>query len=433
VPRPLDEEIDRFAGRILELRLSPATAVAVIDNDTTLYQRTYGGVDPGGLWQIGSIGKSFTAVVTLQLVEEGLLDLHAPVTEYLPWFSVKSPYEPIALHHLLTHTGGLIVGSEIAPASTYDVIALSESEPGCAPGEHYWYSNVGYRTVGVVLEQVTGRRYADLVQERVFDRLGMRDSTAAIVHETRKRLVPGYSPFYDDRPWHPEHGLVPATWAESAEADGCICCTTADLATYLRAFMRGGEGILSPESFRMMTTPHAADEQEGGHYGYGLVVEEAALGHTGSMLGYHAAMWADLAMGIGAVTMVNGPVGAKALCDAAIALAKDQQPDELRFTPGKPMTDDGSAPPELAGLVGHYRSYNPWYSNFRVIGRDGSLWLGVEETEVEYHPLTALRDGSFHVGEAPWMPERVRFDTPIDGKAQRAIYSGNPYYRTFTP
>jgi CubicO group peptidase (beta-lactamase class C family) len=372
-------------------------------------------------------------VIALQLVEEGHLDLHAPVTEHLPWFSVKGTYEPITLHHLLTHTAGLIVGSEIAPASNYDVIALSETEPGCAPGEHYWYSNVGYRTVGAVIERATGRSYAQLVRERVFDRLGMRDSEAAIVHDMRRRLVPGFSPFADDRPWHPEHGFVPAPWAESGEADGCISCTTADLATYLRAFMRGGEGILSPESFRLMTTAHSVDEQDGDHYGYGLVVEESALGHTGSMIGYHAAMWADLATGVGAVSMVNGPVGARALCDAAVATWKGREPEVLRFTPATALADDGSAPAELAGLVGHYRSYNPWYSNFRVVARDGLLWYAAEEAEAEHHPLTALPNGSFRVGDAAWRPERLRFDTPIDGKAQRAVYSGNPYYRTFTP
>jgi CubicO group peptidase (beta-lactamase class C family) len=433
VRRPLDEEIDRFAGRMLELGLTPSTAVAVTDREGTLYEQSYGGPDLDALWEIGSISKSFTAVVVLQLAEEGVLDLRVPVTEYLPWFSVKSRYEPITLHHLLTHTGGLIMGSEIATASTFDVIAVADTETGFAPGEHLWYSNVGYRAIGLLLEQVTGRSYPDLIQERVLDPLGMRNSTPTIVHETRKRLPPGFLPFYDDRPWRPEHGFVPATWIESAEGDGSICCTPADLATYLRALMRGGEGLLSPESFRLMTALHTVDDQEGGHYGYGLVTEEAALGHGGGMVGYHAHMWADLAAGLGAVAFINGATGAHALTGAAIALAKGAEPEEASFTPGEPLLDDGSAPPELAGLLGHYRAHNPWLTNFRIGARGGTLWFGADGVDIERHPLTPLDDGSFRVGEAPWSPERLRFDTPIDGKAQRAFYSGNPYFRCFTP
>ena len=75
------------------------------------------------LWQIGSIGKSVTAVVALQLVEEGRLALEVPVADYLPWFTVGGDDDTITLHHLLRHTSGLIGTSDLAPASSYDVIA----------------------------------------------------------------------------------------------------------------------------------------------------------------------------------------------------------------------------------------------------------------------------------------------------------------------
>ncbi len=106
-----------------------------------------------------------------------MLDLHAPVTDYVPWLSVRSRFAPITLHHLLTHTAGVIASSDLAPASTYDVIVLADTEPGFAPGEHRHYSNVGYRAVGVILETVTGRPYPELLQRRLLDRLGMRASS----------------------------------------------------------------------------------------------------------------------------------------------------------------------------------------------------------------------------------------------------------------
>lgn len=83
-------------------------------------------------------------------------------------------------------------------------------------------------------------------------------------------------------------------------------------------------------------------------------------------------------------------------------------------------------------LSGHWRSHNPWYSNFRILPRRGSLrfiWgWGEEDWE-----LVPLPDGRFRVGAEGWSPRRIRFDTIIDGTATRAVLDGAPYYRTFTP
>ena len=159
----------------------------------TIATRMYGAAAPDALWPVASIGKSFTAVLALQLAEEGRLDLHAPVTDYVPWLTIGSRPAAISLHHLLTHTGGLVESSDLAPASSYDVIAVADTETGFAPGEHRWYSNIGYRAVGVVLEAVTGVRYGEQLQRRVLDRLGLRESLAVMTHETRRRLPGGTS------------------------------------------------------------------------------------------------------------------------------------------------------------------------------------------------------------------------------------------------
>ena len=96
---------------------------------------------------------------------------------------------PITLHHLLTHTSGLVGGADIATASNYDVVALAETEVGYGPGEHAWYSNVGFRMVGWALQAATGRPYPALVRERILAPLGMRESESWIVQEMRPRLA----------------------------------------------------------------------------------------------------------------------------------------------------------------------------------------------------------------------------------------------------
>ena len=204
--------------------------------------------------------------------------------------------------------------------------------PGFAPGEHFYYSNVGYRAVGVVLETVTGRSYAELVQRRVLDRLGMRASVPVMVHETRRRLPGGHVPFYDDRPWERAHGLVPGPWVESAEADGCLCCSPEDLARYLRALW-AGEELLSDSSRTQMRTAHARSADGEEQYGYGVELDRGGFGHGGDMLGYVAHMWADTEAGLGVVAFANGIGGARALGEAALEIAQGRTPSGPDFPP----------------------------------------------------------------------------------------------------
>jgi CubicO group peptidase (beta-lactamase class C family) len=424
------EQLDDFADRILQLGTAPALAVEVTDRDRTIALRTYGAAGPDALWPIASIGKSFTAVVALQLVEEGVLDLDAPISEYVPWLTIGSASTPITLHHLLTHTAGLIESSDLAPASNYDVIALADTELGFAPGEHRWYSNIGYRAVGVVLEAVTGVPYGELVQRRVLDRLGLRETVPVMRHETRRRLPRGHAPFYDDRPWRREDGLVPAPWVESAEADGCLCCSAADLAAYLRSIWTGGE-LLSATSLAAMKTAFPPNEEE--PYGYGLEIGPGGFGHTGDMLGYVAYMWVDTAAQVGAVAFANGLRGAWWLGEGALAIAAGREPPAPVLPVAEALADDATCPTPHVPYLGRYRSHNPWLPTFQIAAADGSLVMGTDWLDGSRRsPLAPMDAETFRVGEVEWSPERLRFDTVIDGRAQRAIYSGTPYYRAFT-
>ena len=152
------------------------------------------------------------------------------------------------------------------------------------------------------------------------------------------------------------------------------------------------------------------------------------------MLGYVAHLWADTAAGVGVVACANGFGGAWDLGEGALALAKGEAPEDPALDPSPaPLEDDGSCPAEWAAYLGRYRSPNPWLPAFAVAARDGGLVLGVDWTDLsERLPLAPLGDAVFRVGDEPWSPERLAFDTVLDGHAQRAVYSGTPYYRAFT-
>lgn len=428
----LADRLDAYAETVLATGAASSMAVAVTDRERTLASRSYG-VAGGTMFQFGSIGKSFTAILALQLAERGLLDLQAPVTDVLPWFAVRGITTPITLHHLLTHTSGLIQGAEVATGSNYDVVALADTEVGFAPGEHFWYSNVGYRVIGWVLERVSGQGYPQLVSDRILKPLGMAESQPWIVQEMRPRLAQATVPAFDDRPWRPEHGLVPATWIDSAEADGCICSSAGDLVIYLRALMRRDPRLLSEQSWSAMFARHIEDDQDGHgeHYGYGIGIDADEFGHGGGMIGTYSMMRA-VDSGVGIVAMVCGYMGAVALAKAGLALVAGGEPEPFALELSEPLEDDGSCPDQWRPFLGHYRSHNAWLTNFRVAAREGRLWWGCDHLSDERAPMTPLAGGDFRVGEREWSPERLRFDTIIDGVAQRALLSGAPYTRTFT-
>ena len=423
--RPIEHLLDEHAATVLGSGVAAAAAVAVTDRDGTLIARSYGAGEDA-LWPIASIGKAFAAIIALQLADEGALDLHAPVRDALAWF----PFPAITPHHLLTHTAGVVESSDLAPASGYDVIALGATATGFAPGEHRRYSNVGYRAVGLVLEAVTGEPYGDLVQRRVLDRLGLRDAIPTMTHATRDRLPPGHVPRYDDRPWQPAHGLVPAPWVESAEADGCSCCTVEELAAFARALWREDPALLTPAGYAAMKThwPPA----EGSAYGYGLELHADGFGHGGDMLGHVAEMRVDVESGLGVVAFASGFRGARWLGAGALAICAGREPEALPDDAAERLADDGSGSARLRRCVGRYRAHNPWLPTFAVAARDGALVLGTDWMNgSDRIALTALGDDLFRVGDEPWTPERLRFDTLVDGAHQRAILSGTPYYRAF--
>jgi D-alanyl-D-alanine carboxypeptidase len=536
--RPAFKRIDEYVKQWMDLWNMPGLGVSITDRKRLLRQSTYGYSDiesgfpvrPTTMWEIGSISKSFASIVLLQLNDEHKVDLYRPVTEYLPWFSVKSKFEPITLHHLLTHTAGIITGTEGRLSGVPEVLALAETETSTPPGKHFYYSNVGYKIVGLVIEEILGKSCDKAIQERVFDQLGMKTSVATITHDIRKRLAVGYLPLYDDRPSPIGGPYQRATWIESDTADGSICSTPSEMAIYMRMLMNRGRGpkgrVISEKGFELLTQKaiFPDDDEHKGAYGYGISIDESDghtyIGHTGGMVGYTSSirMDADAGLGVGAFTnmwneaevdnvarfalqVLRAAAGGKELPDVPrlsdrlrvgnagdyvgtfedgtkrfrVRAARDKlilnvgnknfamqkretdgflvsHPDLSLFTArferengkvvrmicgpdvyekhGRIERPKTRAPESGHAYEGHYRSYNPWASNFRVISRKGAL-LYVDPTDKE-QLMTQQPDGSFRIGDAA-SPEHVRFDFVVGGKAYHAFLSGGDYYRTFTP
>jgi hypothetical protein len=182
-----------------------------------------------------------------------------------------------------------------------------------APNQQFIYSNLGYKALGLLIEHVTGQTYAEVVRERIFQPLGLRNAEGAITNETRWRMAPGHSPRFDDRPHLPRYGWVPATWLETNTGDGCLAISAPDLATYLRALLNHGNidsggRLLTDEQFETFTRPHTGESPEP-DYGYGITRTESeasdTISHSGGMVGYTSHLAGDLRSGFGVVVFNN--------------------------------------------------------------------------------------------------------------------------------
>ncbi|HET6204851.1 MAG TPA: serine hydrolase domain-containing protein [Planctomycetota bacterium] len=340
------ERVDRLVERSMREFRTPGLALAVTSRDGLLRASNYGLADlktrapvrDDTLFEIGSTSKSFTAIVLLQLREEGKLDLRKPVVDYLPWFRIRSRFDPITVHDLLTHRAGLPRDRDDVPSSLYQVAALAERETGSPPGKAFAYSNIGFQLLGYLAEEAGKEPFPAALRRRILEPLGMTSSVPSFTHGTRARLAVGYTPLYDDRPPHPSHPLVEATWLEYGAGDGSIAATASDLAAYLRMLLRRGEGpkgrVLSEAGFELLLSrPVPGEGPE--YYAYGMNVSRekgrTEIAHGGGMIGYACGFVGDLDAGVGAVALVNGPgepggISRFAMAAAAAAIAGSPLP-----------------------------------------------------------------------------------------------------------
>jgi len=309
--------LDEYIARHMSEVGAPGMTVALADRNGLLRSSQYGFADvkagvrvgPQTLFEIGSISKSFVAIAVLQLAEEGKLDLHKPVTNYLPWLKIESKYAPFTTHHLLSHTSGL------SGVPLLMRVAATTLRAGFEPGSSWVYSNIGYVLLGLLIETVDKKPFAEAMRQRVFTPLGMNSSAPVISNEIRERLAVGYGPLQSDRPFSLRGKLGEAPWIEVPEAAGSIAATASDMGNYLQMLLNYGAGpkgrVLSEKSFELFTRPviKSPFRGEDASYAYGLWVSNTnghtLLRHTGGMVAFSSVMYADVTDGLAAFASVN--------------------------------------------------------------------------------------------------------------------------------
>jgi len=277
-------------------------AIAVRLADGTVIGKASGYSDPSGeeAWSVdtvsalGSVTKTFTAVVVMQLVEEGKLSLDDTIDT---WFPEQSNGNRITIRMLLSHTSGIanyISGENVMEGkwnkewAPMDLVAeANKSGPVGEPGSsEAHYSNTNYVLLGLIVEDITGNSWAQEVESRIIKPLDLKDTTF-ISNEGvwGGIMVNGYAKTPDgyisslELPWYPHASTV---WSA-----GEVVSTVSDLMTFASALFDGK--LVSRETLAVMAQPLGTGVDRGLLWGLGgLQIEPGAFGMGGDIPGYHA-------------------------------------------------------------------------------------------------------------------------------------------------
>ena len=306
-------------------------AVAVTDRNQTLYSEGFGlcDVDDGcssvsgrSLFRIASITKIITGLTALKMVDAGVLELDAPITQYLPWFSFgdSDNTDNITLRRLLSHTAGM--PAEYTPDGTRNEAdflhvlkdEISKASPvSDARDCKYLYSNLGIRLAAAAMEAVSGERFSALARKSVLEPIGMTNTAFHLRDEARINLCYPHE--------KNENGEAKCSHyiAENAAryAAGGLYSNSLDLSKLARLILMGGayEGgrIISEESFSEMLAPSAQmSNPRCDEYGLTMMMHKYKSsvyhGHLGSAPPYATSLFVDRKEGYGVVTLMNSYV-----------------------------------------------------------------------------------------------------------------------------
>lgn len=296
--RTLPEKLDEIAAQAFT-QTGPGGSVIVVKDGRVLLRKGYGMADlelgvraePGMVFRLGSMGKQFTAVAILQLVEKGTVKLADPLSKYVPDFPGA---DAITVEHLLTHTSGIrsyndvpraLIGirEDKTPMQLVDVIR--DEKPAFAPGESWMYSNSGYLFLGIIIEKASGMKYADYMQAKLFTPLGLKNTFV----EDESRIVAGRAKGYAIGPDNAlrNAGYMNMTFPYAA---GSIETNVDDLARW-NELLVAGKVIDKALLERAWTESKTKDGQPTG-YGYGWYVSDEDgvhfVVHGGAITGFRS-------------------------------------------------------------------------------------------------------------------------------------------------
>lgn len=372
----------------------PGAAIVVIQHGKPVIVKGYGvrsAEDPipvteKTLFRLGSTAKIFTALAAARLAEQGRLDLQAPIGG--PPLLAK-----VTMHQLLSHTAGL--ADEAPQNGPHDESAMQQNVSGydqsyvlAPPGKFFSYANTGYVVAGYTIEKLTGKPFADAMRDLVFAPYEMHASTyrpleailhpLALPHDPSGKLI---------RPF-PDHA---GSWPP-----GSLFSNAEDLARFL------SRGL--PE---LLTRPQSAIAATGQQYGYGAILEDGRIFHTGARLGYGSRFEIFPEHGV-AVFLIGNRTGAIFSRTSAMLRSQLAKPGPPKQRHNMPLSTT-----ESEALAGVYLNRNPIRTE--LVFSSGALYLKAGGRQI---PIQKLGDNQYR---APGGAQMEQFRTVNDS-------AGKPEY-----
>ncbi|MFI9808307.1 serine hydrolase domain-containing protein [Streptomyces sp. NPDC052301] len=358
---------------------APSLVASVVRGGRAVWHGARTSVDGHGpdetvQYRIGSITKTFTAVLVMRLRDEGLLDLGDPLEKHLPGTGAGEA----TIAELLAHTAGLAAESpapwwERTPGTLRPELSdVLGEQPLLHPvGRRHHYSNPGYTVLGALVEELRGAAWEEVLRSEILEPLGL--------HRTSAQPQDPHAGGWAVHPWADALLPEPSEDLGRMAPAGQLWSTTGDLARFAAFLAAGDDRVLSAESVREMRTPaaptEAADVLDGATYGLGLQIQRRdgrlLVGHSGSLPGFLANLTISVEDDVAAVVLANctsgpllGAVGADLV--RIVAEAEPRIPE-----PWRPLREVDPVVLEVAGQ---------WYWGTHAFGlrmtADGLLALG---------------------------------------------------------
>ncbi|MGW0967859.1 serine hydrolase domain-containing protein [Streptomyces sp. NPDC002516] len=388
------------------------------------------GPDENVQYRIGSITKTFTAVLVLRLRDEGLLDLGDPLEKHVPGTGAGE----VTISQLLAHTGGLAAESpapwwERTSGSLRPELAdVLGAQPFRHPvGRRHHYSNPGYTLLGALVEELRGAPWEDVLRREILEPLGL--------HRTSAGPQAPHAGGWAVHPWADAMMPEPAEDLGRMAPAGQLWSTTGDLARFAVFLAHGDDRVLSAESVREMRAPAAPPETAelaaGSSYGLALQIVHrdghTLVGHSGSLPGFLAGLVISVEDDVAAVVLSNCTSGPPVFSVAAdlvriVAEAEPRIPE-----PWHPMAEVDQAVLELAGQ---------WYWGTQAFGlrlpADGGLVLSPLQGAGRGARFRANGDGTWTGLDGYYAGELLRAVRRPDGSLSHLdlgsfVFTRQPY------
>jgi D-alanyl-D-alanine carboxypeptidase len=416
----LRRTVDSLVADALKEGPVAAMSVAVVRGRDTVVMKGYGFADVENevsataqtVYRIGSITKQFTAAAVLQLIEQGRVSLDDSIGKHLP--TIPAGWRAVSIRQLLNHTSGIPSYTSAGPRwatrmrldlphdSLIGIIANDSMD--FASGSQWRYNNTGYYLLGMLIERLTGRQYADVMREQLATPLRLRATMYCATQPLIKWRAQGYQVGPGDKLINAD----PLSMTQPFSA-GALCSTVGDLVAWQRALAAGR--IVKPASYTAMITPEGA--ASGSRYGYGLVMDSLG-GHTrvqhgGGINGFNSMLqyYPSDTLSIAVLGNTNGPWVDRVADNIARAALG------VPLVPAPPkLLDLATTAEERARFAGTYRLALPngQTLELRVFERDGKVMAqgtGQPEIPLRYQgnsTFGASFDRSLRLTFAPGNP-----------------------------